>query len=128
IFRFTLTNFRKLSLISSILASSSIAALSLPYFFNVDALSVVIVCNVVISISNNIISAAVSTILTRILPQEIRGRAVSFQRIMENVGAAFSSMVAGILYVGLNPGLSLISSSFIGIASTLYLLYIFRTG
>ncbi len=128
IFRFTLTNYRKLSVISSLLASVSIAVISLPYFFKVNALSVVIICNVVISISNNIISAAISTMLTRILPQEIRGRAVSFQRIMENVGAAFSSMVAGILYVSLNPGFSLILSSLIGTASTLYLLYVFKTG
>uniref|UniRef100_A0A7C2BKY1 MFS transporter n=1 Tax=Thermosphaera aggregans TaxID=54254 RepID=A0A7C2BKY1_9CREN len=128
IFRFTLTNYRKLSVISSLLASVSIAVISLPYFFKVNALSVVIICNVVISISNNIISAAISTMLTRILPQEIRGRAVSFQRIMENVGAAFSSMVAGILYVSLNPGFSLILSSLIGTASMLYLLYVFKTG
>lgn len=128
IFRFTLTNYRKLSVISSLLASVSIAVISLPYFFKVNALSVVIICNIVISISNNIISAAISTMLTRILPQEIRGRAVSFQRIMENVGAAFSSMVTGILYVSLNPGFSLILSSLIGTASMLYLLYVFKTG
>lgn len=128
VFKLTLTNFTKISTISSFLASTAVAAISLPYFFSVNALLVITVCNVVISISNNIVSAAVSTILTRILPQEVRGRAVSFQRIMENVGAAFSSMIAGILYVGLNPGLSLMLSSLIGIVSTFYLLYVFKTG
>ncbi|MEM1718176.1 MAG: MFS transporter [Thermosphaera sp.] len=126
IFKRAVSEVRNSTILFSTLASTAVAILSIPFFFRMEALLVILLGNVIISISNNIISAAVSSQLTSILPQQIRGRAISIQRIMENVGAAASSLIAGYLYVNLLPGYALLTCSIIGIFSTVYLMKILK--
>jgi|GEM_PF-5614935 len=57
------------------------------------------------SVSFNILGSSISATLTRILPVEVRGRAVSIQRILDNIGASIASFVAGVFYVTVGSGL-----------------------
>ncbi len=78
------------------------------------------------AISNALLWPLISTMLTHILPLEIRGRATGFQRMFENLGLATSSLIAGFLYTKLGPANSLLFSGFIGFAAMAYLTYVYH--
>jgi len=67
----------------------------------------------------------ISMILTLILPVEIRGRVTGFQRMLENMGVAVTSLLAGLIFVNLGGKIGFIISSFLCILSTLYLYYVY---
>jgi len=73
------------------------------------------------SIASNILNSSLSTLQTRMLPPEIRGRAVGIQRVLDNLGAAAGALVAGVLYTSLGFELSFTFSGVMGLVSTAYL-------
>ena len=73
------------------------------------------------SIASNILNSSLSTLQTRMLPPEIRGRAVGIQRVLDNLGAAAGALVAGVLYTSLSFELSFTFSGVMGLVSTAYL-------
>lgn len=79
------------------------------------------------AISNALLWPLISTILTHILPLEIRGRATGFQRMFENIGLATTSLIAGALYTGLGPANSFLVSGLAGFLAVAYLILIYRS-
>jgi len=67
----------------------------------------------------------ISMILTLILPVEIRGRVTGFQRMLENIGVAATSIFAGLIFVNLGGKIAFVISSFLCILSTIYLYYVY---
>jgi MFS family permease len=78
------------------------------------------------AMSNAFIWPLVSTLLTRILPIEIRGRATGFQRMIENIGMAVSAMIAGYLYTTLGPANSFTLSGVLGLFAITYLIIVYE--
>ncbi|MET1160320.1 MAG: MFS transporter [Thermoprotei archaeon] len=76
-------------------------------------------------ISTSLIWPATSALLTYILPLEIRGRATGFQRMIENIGLATTSIIAGLLYTRLGPANSLLVSGLIGISLIIYIYHMY---
>jgi len=110
-----------MALASSLGIAMSQLLLALPYYVKNTVLEVLIVSSLMSSVSSNILSSSISATLTHILPVEVRGRAVSIQRILDNIGASLASYIAGLLYIIVGPGVALIVSSLVGFVSTLYL-------
>ena len=112
----------------TMLASSSLIALAqlfyaIPYF-NRATIPLVYLATIISSIGGAIVGSSISSILTHVLPTELRGRATGIQRTLETLGSALASYVAGLMYAYLGPFTSFIVSFTIGLASTIYLAYI----
>ena len=112
----------------TMLASSSLIALAqlfyaIPYF-NRATIPLVYLATIISSIGGAIVGSSISSILTHVLPTELRGRATGIQRTLETLGSALASYVAGLMYAYLGPFTSFIVSFIIGLASTIYLAYI----
>ncbi|AFK51772.1 major facilitator superfamily MFS_1 [Thermogladius calderae 1633] len=114
---------RKLTVAASSLIALGQLFLALPYI-NRGLIALVYVGVVVSNAGGLVVGSAISSILTHVLPIELRGRATGIQRTLETLGGAFASYVAGLMYTVLNPFNSLVTSFVIGIASTAYLAYI----
>jgi MFS family permease len=112
----------------TMLASSSLIALAqlfyaIPYF-NRGAILLVYLAAIISSIGGAIVGSSISSILTHVLPTELRGRATGIQRTLETLGSALASYVAGLMYAYIGPFISFIVSFTIGVVSTIYLAYI----
>jgi MFS family permease len=112
----------------TMLASSSLIALAqlfyaIPYF-NRAAIPLVYLAAIISSIGGAIVGSSISSILTHVLPTELRGRATGIQRTLETLGSALASYVAGLMYAYIGPFTSFIVSFTIGVVSTIYLAYI----
>jgi MFS family permease len=112
----------------TMLASSSLIALAqlfyaIPYF-NRGAILLVYLAAIISSIGGVIVGSSISSILTHVLPTELRGRATGIQRTLETLGSALASYVAGLMYAYIGPFISFIVSFTIGVVSTIYLAYI----
>jgi len=106
--------------------SLSTLIFALPYFTGSRVLELLVVSSLISSVSSNILGSSISALLTRMLPIEVRGRAISIQRVLDNIGASIASIIAGVLYINLGPGLALVISSLTGFTSTLYLYMLIR--
>lgn len=116
-------NIEKAIIGSSIVVSTCIMLYSLPSHIE-NKLLILVIILLVASLSNiasNIMGAGLSALQTRILPVELRGRAVGIQRVLDNLGASISAQIAGLLYTYLGPSDSFIVSGLMGLASTFYL-------
>ncbi|NAZ27170.1 MAG: MFS transporter [Thermogladius sp.] len=112
----------------TMLASSSLIALAqlfyaIPYF-NRATTPLVYLAAIISSIGGAIVGSSISSILTHVLPTELRGRATGIQRTLETLGSALASYVAGLMYAYIGPFISFIVSFTIGVVSTIYLAYI----
>lgn len=108
---------------TAIFISTSLSLLALPYYVNniMFTFTFLLILSLVTSIASIMLSSSLSTIQTRILPQEIRGRAIAIQRLLDNIGASLASLVAAAIYVGIGYAEAFIISSIIGISASLYL-------
>ena len=113
----------KYTFASSLILSTCLFLYAVPSYIQsiLASLTTLLITSVVSSIFSNILSSSLSANLTRILPIELRGRAVGIQRLLDNLGASMSSQIAALLYTSLGPARSLIASGLIGIGSSLYL-------
>jgi len=64
--------------------------------------------------------------LTKVLPVEIRGRATGFQRMIENLELATTSITVDLLYTGLSPANSLFAPGLVGLVAVAYAVYVYR--
>lgn len=115
------TNVKSMAVWSSLGIVISTLLFALPYFTRSNVLELLVISAIMSSISSGIHTSAISALLTRVLPVEVRGRAIGIQRVLDNIGASIASLVAGVLYINLGPGLALVTSSLIGLLSTFYL-------
>jgi len=119
-------NIEKYSFQSAIVISTSLLALAVPSYIsnNYIKIGLLVVISLVISIASNILGSTISAMLTKILPVEIRGRAIGIQRLLDNIGASIASQVAAAFYIILGYDDSFISSGLIGLMSCIYLYFI----
>jgi MFS family permease len=117
----TRSSARGMTIVSSLGIATSQLILALPYYERSTVLGSLVVSSLVGSVSSNILWSSISAMLTHILPIEVRGRALSIQRILDNIGASLASYIAGVLYVIIGPGVALIITGLVGLISTLYL-------
>ncbi|MEM1639002.1 MAG: MFS transporter [Desulfurococcaceae archaeon] len=108
---------------SAVIISLSMFALALPMYVHNGFITIglLITISLVASIASNVMSSAISALLTKMLPVEIRGRAVGIQRLLDNIGASMASQVAALLYVGLGYAEAFIASGVMGLLSCVYL-------
>ncbi|WP_440059748.1 MFS transporter [Thermogladius sp. 4427co] len=109
--------------LSSILIAVSQLTYAIPYVSR-ELVPLVYLSASISSIGGAVIGASISSILTHILPPELRGRATGIQRTLETLGGALASYVAGLMYTFLNPFNSLLVSFVIGLVATWYIFYI----
>lgn len=116
-------NAEKSAFKSAVVISLTVLTLALPMYIknNLITIGLMISASLIISTSSNIMGSAISAMLTKILPVEIRGRAVGIQRLLDNIGASMASQVAAVLYIVLGYAESFIASGIIGLLSCLYL-------
>jgi MFS family permease len=119
--RFKRTNAVSVAILGSLGIVLSTVLFALPYFTGSLVLEILVASSLIGAVSSNIHGSAISAMLTRMLPVEVRGRAIGVQRILDNIGASIASLVAGLLYTSLGPGVALLVSSLIGLLSTVYL-------
>jgi MFS family permease len=119
-------NIEKYSFQSAIVISTSLLALAVPSYIsnNYIKIGLLVVISLVISIASNILGSTISAMLTKILPVEIRGRAIGIQRLLDNIGASIASQVAAAFYIILGYDESFILSGLIGLMSCIYLYFI----
>ncbi|MEM1628809.1 MAG: MFS transporter [Desulfurococcaceae archaeon] len=115
-------------LFTCVATSFSFILMALPYFIDSNPLIFLFTAFLIQAISSTVINSGISTLLTRILPREVRGRATGIQRMLENLGSSMASMVAGFLYVLTGPGNSFVISAFICTIGCVYLwLFVLRS-
>ncbi|MFZ8783260.1 MAG: MFS transporter [Desulfurococcaceae archaeon] len=119
--RFKRTNAVSMAVLGSLGIVSSAVLFALPYFTGSLVLEILVASSLIGAVSSSMHGSAISALLTRMLPVEVRGRAIGIQRILDNIGASIASLVAGLLYTTLGPGVALLVSSLIGLLSTVYL-------
>lgn len=124
LFTYKINMSRSLALAAYIIGVFAMLSYAFPKLFNISALLILSLASIAMNISSNIVNATISTMLTKLLPVEIRGRATSIQRILENLGASISSLFAGLAYVYLGPINSIILCFLIGLTTTIYLYFI----
>lgn len=112
-----------LALYSAMAISTVQVVYALPYYAKSEVVSVIalLATSLVMGSASNALNSALSTVLTRTLPVEIRGRALGIQRLLDNFGASFASLVAASLYLGVGHAESFLLSTLIGLLSSLYL-------
>lgn len=108
---------------SALIVSLSLALVALPgYVKNIYLVMFTLgLISLVSSVFSNILGSSISAILTRILPPEVRGRAVGVQRLLDNLGASLGAQIAAFLYTGIGYSESFIVSGVIGAVSSIYL-------
>ncbi|MEM0000587.1 MAG: MFS transporter [Desulfurococcaceae archaeon] len=111
------------ALYSAVVVSAVQITLALPYHVRHMTITTatLLAASLVMGLASNILNSALSTILTRTLPVEIRGRAIGIQRLLDNFGASAASLVAATLYLGVGYAESFLVSSTVGLLSSLYL-------
>lgn len=122
-------NIRRLAWYSSMIISLCIMAISIPGFIGVNSLTIAVIAvsSLVSSIFSNLLNSSISAFLTKMLPQEVRGRAVGIQRLLDNLGSSLASQFAAFLYIKIGCAQAFLISGLIGIASSLYLRGVVKT-
>jgi len=115
----------KIALIGGLSITISQLMIAIPGYYGLYDPLIMRSAVIVGAIGNTVIWPLISTLLTKILSPEIRGRVTGFQRMFENIGMATVTILAGYLYTGLGPANSFVFSAFINLFSTIYLLKIY---
>lgn len=127
LFQLNVKNPKKILLLSVGAISISIFLISVPYYTRTPGFPVVLIALFTLNLANNIVNSSISTLLTRLIPPEIRGRTMSIKGSLDNAGASLASIFAGYVYSFLNPGQAFIITSIIGLCSLFYLFVILKT-
>ncbi|MCY0868840.1 MAG: MFS transporter [Desulfurococcus sp.] len=107
---------------SSITLALSQFIIALLYYARSYSLILLFLVMIAISIAQYIYNSAVSAVLTRTLPVEIRGRATGIQGIIGNLSSSAASALAGVLYITLNYNGAFVVSGLIGVLNVVYLI------
>lgn len=121
LFKLNVKNPARVLMLAVSFSSISIFALSIPYFIEKAKIPIIMISLFTLNLSNNIVNTSISTLLTRLIPPEIRGRTMSIKGSLDNAGSALSSMIAGYLYSSMNPGEAFTATSIVGVMSLIYL-------
>lgn len=120
-------NYLKLLVIGSSLIASAQVIATLPIVLNVNSFLTILTTAIAVQAGVTLLNPTISSILTKILQLEIRGRAVGIQRALETLGGALGSFVAGVIYTSLGPANSLLISALFGLISLIYLVFIYKS-
>jgi len=112
--------------IASLSLTLSMALFTLPGYLNKFILELLVLSTIFGSLHGVLIGPLLSTIMTRILPVEIRGRLIGIQRMFESLGASLSAVYAGLLYVYFGPINSLLISTVTSIIVLPYLIFLYK--
>lgn len=118
---------RQAIFLASISLTLSLIFMTVPGIVNAWTMLFLALSSVLGSVSGALIGPILSVLLTRILPLEIRGRAMGFKGMLENAGAAATSIFAGLVYTSVGPVQSLLLSSFMSVSVLFYLLYLHKS-
>jgi MFS family permease len=127
LFRLNIRNPKNVLMLSIGAISVSLFMMSIPYYMEAHKLPVVLAALFILNLSSNIVNSSISTLLTRLIPQEIRGRTMSIKGSLDNAGASLASIVAGYIYSSLNPGEAFLITSAIGLVGLFYLYLSLKT-
>ncbi len=127
LFRLNIRNPKNVLMLSIGAISVSLFMMSIPYYMETPKLPIVLAALFIINLSSNIVNSSISTLLTRLIPQEIRGRTMSIKGSLDNAGASLASIVAGYIYSSLNPGEAFLITSAIGLVGLFYLYLSLKT-
>jgi MFS family permease len=127
LFRLNIKNPKRVLMLSIGAISVSLFMMSMPYYMEAPKLPVVLAALFILNLSSNIVNSSISTLLTRLIPQEIRGRTMSIKGSLDNAGASLASIVAGYIYSSLNPGEAFLITSAIGLVGLFYLYLSLKT-
>jgi MFS family permease len=127
LFRLNIRNPKSVLMLSIGAISLSLFMMSIPYYIEAPKLPVVLAAFFILNLSSNIVNSSISTLLTRLIPQEIRGRTMSIKGFLDNAGASLASIVAGYIYSSLNPGEAFLITSAVGLVGLFYLYLSLKT-
>jgi predicted MFS family arabinose efflux permease len=127
LFRLNIRNPKNVLMLSIGAISVSLFMMSIPYYMETPKLPIVLAALFILNLSSNIVNSSISTLLTRLIPQEIRGRTMSIKGSLDNAGASLASIVAGYIYSSLNPGEAFLITSAIGLVGLFYLYLSLKT-